>query len=147
MGEIQAARSPDKLTSVLGSCVGLALIHPRCKAAALAHVVLPDSAGKSGTPGKFADTALPQMLQRLAELGVPPAGLIAKLSGGANMFGSKGPLQIGDQNIHALRAILKKAGIPITGEHVGGNKGRRITLDCTGGDVTVEVAGGVPVTL
>lgn len=141
MGEIDVGKGPNKLSSVLGSCVGLALIHPRCKAGALAHVVLPDSTGRTGPPGKFADTAVPKMVHLLAENGVPPAGLVAKLTGGANMFASTGPLQIGDQNIEALRAILKKQGIPVVAEHVGGNKGRRVTLDCGTGELIVEVAG------
>jgi len=141
MGDIQAGKGSEKLVSVLGSCVGLVLYHPRCRAGALAHVVLPDSAGKTGAAGKFADTAVPRMLMMLAELGIPAAGIAAKLTGGANMFGSTGPLQIGEQNLQALRAILRRLAIPIAAESVGGNKGRRVTLDCTTGELLVEVAG------
>ncbi len=35
----------------------------------MAHIVLPESAGRDGAPGKFADTAVPHMLELLREQG------------------------------------------------------------------------------
>jgi len=98
MGKIAAGRAPERMKAVLGSCIGLAIYHPRLKTGVMVHIVLPESAGRSGTPGKFVDTAIPEMLKLLKELGTPAHGLVAKLAGGANMFGSSGPLQIGDAN-------------------------------------------------
>jgi len=54
-----------------GSCVGLALYHPRLKTGALAHIVLPTASGRGALPGKFADTALPQLLAEFARAGIP----------------------------------------------------------------------------
>lgn len=141
MGQIALGRDDMQLKSVLGSCVGVALLHPRSRVAALAHVVLPESAGRDGAPGKFADLAVPRMLHLLQEAGAPPRGWRAKLAGGANMFDVTGPLQIGDQNIAAVRRLLAERGIPIAGEHLGGRMGRRISLECRQGALLVDIAG------
>jgi chemotaxis protein CheD len=141
MGQISAGKAPHRMKAVLGSCIGLVLYHPRLKAGAMAHVVLPESAGRSDTAGKFADTAVPEMLKRLKELGAPTHGLTAKFSGGANMFGSKGPLQIGDANVKAVQAALKGIGARVLAHDCGGNKGRRVIFDCNTGEMTVECAG------
>ena len=147
MGQIAVEKAPALLSSVLGSCVGLALYHPRLKAGALAHIVLPTASGRGALPGKFADTALPHMLAELSRAGVPRDGLIAKIAGGACMFGVSGPLQIGDNNIEAVKGLLAKANIRIVGEDVGGQKGRRVTLDCSTGNLLVEIAGKTKMTL
>lgn len=147
MGQIAAGTKDDRLAAVLGSCVGVVLIHPRSKAAALAHVVLPASSGRDGAPGKFADTAVAAMIAELARLGINRAGLIAKLAGGACMFGAGGPMQIGDANIAATRQALAAAGIPIVAEDVGGRVGRRITVTCNDGRVTIECVNQPPRTI
>ena len=141
MGQIAVAKAPGSLSSVLGSCVGLVLYHPRLKTGALAHIVLPTACGRGALPGKFADTALPHMLAELSRIGVPRQGLIAKIAGGACMFGVSGPLQIGDNNIEAVQNILAQESIPIVARDVGGQKGRRVTLDCSSGSLLVEIAG------
>jgi len=144
MGQIAAGRDPERLRAILGSCIGLALYHPRLKAGTLAHIVLPDSAGRDGLPGKFADTAVPRMLDMLRELGAPASGLTAKLAGGANMFAGSGPLQIGDANVEAVERVLRSAGVRLVGRDVGGTSGRRVTFDCADGTMTVEQAGQPP---
>jgi len=147
MGQAVAGRTPQRMKSVLGSCVGLALYHPRHKAGALAHIVLPDSDGRAGLPGKFADTAIPYMLEILREMGVASAGLTAKFAGGANMFGGPGPLQIGDANVEAVIEGLKSAGIRVSGKDIGGTAGRRVTFDCSSGEMLIESIGKAALTL
>jgi len=144
MGQTAVGDKEAVFTSVLGSCVGVILWHPRLGMGAMAHVVLPISHGQNGQPGKFADTAVPQLIHQLAEIGCPRAGLVAKIAGGACMFRGGGPLQIGDDNIAAVRSILRQQGIPITAEDIGGTSGRKITFECATGRLTVEIAGQKP---
>lgn len=141
MGQIALAKAPALLCSVLGSCVGLALYCPRLKTGALAHIVLPAASGRGALPGKFADTALPHLLAEFARIGIRREGLTAKIAGGACMFGVSGPLQIGDSNIEAVQALLARENIRIVAKDVGGQKGRRVTLDCSSGELLVEIAG------
>lgn len=147
MGQAVLGRAADSLVAVLGSCIGVALYHPRLHVGALAHVVLPDSNGRTGPPAKFADTAIPYLLELLKAEGVNSSGMTVKLAGGASMFASNGPMQIGAANLEAVTAALQKAGLRVGGQHVGGPKGRRIALDCQTGELRVEVAGAFAATL
>jgi chemotaxis protein CheD len=147
MGQIVFAEGPQRLKAVVGSCIALVFHHPRLKKGVMAHIVLPDSAGRSGTPGKFADTAIPEMLALLAQHDIPARGLTVKLAGGANMFASTGPLQIGEANAAAVSKGLGAAGIGIAGQDIGGSRGRRVTFDCDGGIMTIEAAGQTPKSL
>lgn len=141
MGQLAVVRKPARLTSVLGSCVGVAMYHSRLGVGALAHVVLPESNGRSENPAKFADTAIPKMLRELERHGVNPTGLVAKIAGGACMFGEGGPLQIGEANIQAVLRALGQARVRVAAQHTGGKTGRRVTLDCANGSLIVEAAG------
>jgi chemotaxis protein CheD len=141
MGQVAVGKSPQRLKAILGSCIGLALFHPGRKIAAMAHIVLPESAGRDGSPGKFADTAVPRMLAILREQGLPTQGLTAKLAGGANMFSGSGPLRIGDANAEATTSALQKAGIRIAGRDFGGTRGRRVEFDCETGEMIIQCNG------
>ncbi|QDU95427.1 chemotaxis protein CheD [Lignipirellula cremea] len=147
MSQIEIVSNGESARAVLGSCIGLVLYHPLRRIGAMAHIVLPDGKDRSGPPGKFADSAYPEMMRLLGQHGVGRVGLVAKLAGGASMFGGGGPLQIGEANYSAVKAILQSAQVPITGEHARGGKGRRITLDSSTGQVQVEIAGNPPVVL
>ena len=147
MGQIAVLTGDERASAVLGSCVGVAIYDEKKKLGALAHIVLPTSAGRPGTPGKFVDTAIIWMVKELRSRGADPRKLACKLSGGATMFATNGPFQIGQQNIDAARQALAAANVRIVAEHLGGAKGRRITFECDVFKVVVESAGEPSVTL
>jgi len=147
MGQALARRAPERLWSILGSCVAVVLCDPKRHVGALSHVVLPVAAGRSGSPAKFADTAVPHMLQLLREAGVPGDGLVAKIAGGASMFGHSMPMEVGENNIHSILAALRTAGIRLAAKDVGGTKGRRVTLDCSSGELLIRILGSPDKTL
>lgn len=141
MGQIVVLSRPETAYAVLGSCIGLTLYHQRLHVGAMVHIVLPRSSERSGVPGKFADTAIPHMLERLSEHHVFPAGLVAKITGGASMFAATGAMQIGDSNHEEVRRLLADLRIPIAGEHVGGSKGRKVTFETETGRLTIDQVG------
>jgi chemotaxis protein CheD len=138
MGQIGSGQETATFRSVLGSCIGLAFYSPRVKAGVFAHIVLPESSGRPGSPGKFADTAIPEMIRLMKGYGVMTNSIVAKMAGGANMFGSNGPMQIGDFNVKAVKEELAKAGIRLASEDTGGQKGRRVIFDCSNGELEVQ---------
>jgi chemotaxis protein CheD len=140
MGQVVTAKAPATLTAILGSCISVALYQPRMRLGVLSHVVLPKSSGATAGPGKFADLAVPNMLAELERLGAGRGGLVAKIAGGACMFGTSGPLQIGHANAEAVTRALSAAGLRITAQDVGGTKGRRVVFDLATGTLTVEIA-------
>ena len=141
MGQIAMGCGPTQLTAVLGSCVAITMQSPKHEIGILAHVILAQSSGRESPPGKFADTAIPEMLRMMENANVPRKAIVARLAGGANIFGRSGPLQIGDANVRAAIELLRDAGIFIKAQDVGGNKGRRVSLDCATGSLTIEMAG------
>ncbi len=141
MGELKLAQSPGCLAAVLGSCIGVSIYHTRKMVGVMAHVMLPECAGRDGLPGKFADTAIPAMIDALRKHQVPPVGLVAKIAGGANMFGNSGPMQIGEANADAVKTALQQKSIPLVGEDIGGAGGRRVKLDCSTGLLTIACIG------
>lgn len=147
MGEIVLLSGEQTGQAILGSCLGIVLCDPRKQVSALAHVVLPQSEGRSGAAGKFVDTAIPWMINALRGQGADARRLTCKLAGGANMFANNGPFQIGQQNIAVARRELAKVDIRIAAEHLEGTQGRRITFENKTGKVLVEVAGVPAATL
>jgi chemotaxis protein CheD len=146
MGELAISNSEgDVLTSLgLGSCIGLAVVDRRAGAAGLAHIVLPATAGApaSGTVNKFADQAVPALLDGLIGLGASRIFMQAFLVGGASMFAAVSALDVGARNATAVRELLAARRVPVVAEEVGGSKGRTIRVDVSAGAVSVKEAGG-----
>lgn len=146
MGELAVSSAPGHvLVSLgLGSCIGLALIDRRMGIAGLAHIVLPQSQGHGhDNPRKFADLAVPEMLEGLEDLGARKVRLEAALVGGASMFAvSAASLEVGQRNEAAVRDLLRKLRIPVVAAATGGSKGRTIRVDVASSAITVREAGG-----
>jgi chemotaxis protein CheD len=106
--------------------------------------MLPCSQGRSERPGKFADTAVDILYRELQSLGVKSGSVIAKLAGGACMFKTfNGNLGIGERNIEAVRDQVRKRGIKIRGEDVGGTSGRSLVyFPSDKGQILVRKADG-----
>lgn len=142
MAQSAVVAAPGTLRAVLGSCIGLCLIDPVARVAGMAHIVLPMSNGGSALPGKCADTAVPHLIELLQKEGAVISRVVAKIAGGASMFGSGGSaFMVGQQNQEAVLTILNARRICLIAQHVGGTKGRRVILQASSGQLTVEVAG------
>lgn len=147
MGQIQGAVTPGILTTVgLGSCVGVTLYDSIAKVGAMGHVFLPKSRPErdpNALPGKYADTAIPALIDLAITKGARRGRLVAKLAGGANLFANLATnnISIGTQNIEAVIKELSHAKIPIRGQEVAGKRGRKMQLILETGIVVVTTAG------
>ncbi len=139
MAGLKFGEPPDVLETLLGSCVGIAVWDERSGNGGLAHVVLPDSQGKVAAPGKFVDTAVLELKNRLLERGANPYSLRAKLAGGAIMFG-KNTDTVGTRNCEAALNHLEQQKIRVVAKHLGGDKGRVIRFSLQDWSVEVEMA-------
>ena len=70
LGEMKVTKDDSVVLTCLGlgSCVGMAAYDPVSKVAGMAHIVLPRSDGRSGLPAKFADTAIPALVDEMCKL-------------------------------------------------------------------------------
>ena len=144
MAEVKTtAKMDDTLMALgLGSCVGVCAFDAQAGIAGLAHIVLPDSGGSAETPGKFADTAVPQLLEQMARLGANVSRIRVALAGGAQLFAFKGGprLEIGQRNAEAVSAQLRQRNIPVVATDLGGSSGRTVHL-MPNGRVRVKTIG------
>jgi chemotaxis protein CheD len=147
MAELRIAQTPDILAAYgVGSCVIVTMYDPKTKIGGMAHVMLPDSVGVQNekmNPRKFADTAIPLLLQTLTHAGVFQSSLWVKLVGGAEMFPPTEDFAdtIGKKNYEASLGALKKLGMSVLAEEVGGAFGRSLELDLDSGKISISILG------
>jgi chemotaxis protein CheD len=142
VGELAVAEHPQVLvTQALGSCVGLTLWDPIRRAGGMAHIMLP-TLGDTASQGlrfRFATSAVPALVDMLADAGSPKRRLVAKLAGGAAMFGADtGSASIGARNVAQTRLELTDLGIPLRAEDTGGSHARTIELHLDTGILLVR---------
>lgn len=153
LGAIAVSNGGETLSALgLGSCVAVIVHDPKSCVGGLAHVVLPSqSLSRAGTnPARSADTAIPLLAAQMVEHGATPNRIVARLVGGASMFAdllATGTVHIGERNIVACRLALRKAGIPVVAESVGGKRSRSVWFDVGNGTVTVRSIDGGTTTL
>ncbi|MEK6266316.1 MAG: chemotaxis protein CheD [Clostridium sp.] len=147
IADLNVAYSPDKLITVgLGSCVGIAIYDKSLALGGLAHIMLPDSSqfNKVTNEIKFADLAIPILVQDMLKRGAKLRNMRAKIAGGASMFNFADKsiiMDIGSRNGIAVRNALKVLSIPIIAEDIGGNKGRTLIFDTTSGVLSIRTVG------
>lgn len=151
LGEIKHSSS-DSVALVaygLGSCVGVSIWDRSARIAALAHIILPSAAALSrreDNPLKYADQAIPAMINDLLRLGGKKPNFIVRIAGGAQMLrasGSNEIFNIGLRNVEQVRLELARAGLRIANEDVLGHQGRTMSVYPGTGQVTVQSAGNI----
>ncbi len=151
IGDLAINKAPVILeTRGLGSCVGVTLYDRQNKIGALAHIMLPCFSNTmkenvaENMKFRYADYALPYMLNKMIFMGSNKMGIVAKIIGGASMFKRKSStLNIGEKNVEEVRKFLKSNFVKIQAEEVGGDMGRTIFFDLNSGVVTMKIYGKV----
>lgn len=143
VSESIVTEAPATLVAVaLGSCVAIVLHDPATRIGGMAHVLLPSQAmGRIAAPGRYAQTAVPALIERMIARGARVPSIVARLVGGASMFMTltpPGTIQMGERNVLAAREALHRHGIRLVGEAVGGDFGRTAEFDLESGVVTIS---------
>ena len=84
ISDLNVAKAPDVLvTYALGSCVGICLYDSFTRVAGLSHIMLPSStlSRDKSQPARYADTAIPLLIQRMVAAGANKSRLRAKICG------------------------------------------------------------------
>lgn len=125
------------ITYALGSCIGICLYDPGIKLGAMIHIMLPINmeTGRKNTM-KYADTGIRETVKQMEAKGALRSRITAKIAGGAKMFevtGGSSLGNIGQRNIESVHLNLKKEGIRILKEDVGGSVARTLLFDVSNG--------------
>lgn len=139
-----AQNSGTLITYALGSCIGICLYDPAIKLGGLLHIMLPLNmeTGRKN-PLKYADTGMAEMIRHMESQGASRARIVAKIAGGAKMFEVTGGAlgNIGLRNIESVRIQLKKLGLRLANEDVGGTVARTMSMDVSNGEIVVRSYG------
>lgn len=131
-----AQNSGMLITYALGSCIGICLYDQKIKLGALIHIMLPLNMepGRKNTM-KYADTGIRETLKMMESKGASRSRITAKIAGGAKMFEIKGGSlsNIGQRNIESVHNTLKREGVKLLQEDVGGTVARTLLFDVSTG--------------
>lgn len=128
-GEFVVTVEVAEITTILGSCVSVALTDSRAKVTGICHYLLARINESPGSILRYGDQAIPILIDEMINLGANPKNLVAKVFGGAkvldyNTIGAN----ISRDNIAVAHEILAQYRIPILQEQTGGHLGRKLHL-------------------
>ncbi len=147
MADLNICFAPEAITTLgLGSCVGIVLYDSTIKLAGMVHIMLPDSTKivHNENKYKFADTGIQALLTKMTGEGANKNRIVAKIAGGAQMFGFQSTsdlLKVGEKNVEATKLQLKELNIPIIAEDTGANYGRTIEFYADTGELLIKSVG------
>jgi chemotaxis protein CheD len=128
-GKFHVSATPCRISTILGSCVAVAVFDPVTGVGGLNHFLLPH--GPFVAPAqaaRFGNLAVPQLVEAVLAAGASRASLQAKLFGGACVLAAfrKPGGHLGTRNVEVAREMLKADGIPVVAEDVEGCSGRKL---------------------
>lgn len=126
-GAVYATDMPAQITTILGSSVAVCLWSSA--AAGMAHFILPR--GGKERSARFADHAMPMLLEKLRGFGTTSLDVVAAVFGGA--FGS-----LGQRNVERAIEMLSRAEIPVIRRDDGGEAARKLTFRTVDGSMSVR---------
>lgn len=142
IGELVVANAPHRiLTPALGSCVGVAIYDLFARRGGLAHIMLPcpTKAAHNQLPGRFAELAVPELVNMLRAEGSLRGRLQAKIAGGAAMFhGDSVGDGVGARNVAEVKRQLTLMKIPLLAEDTGEAHARTVELALETGEFVVR---------
>lgn len=140
MCQVKTGRGDTELNTILGSCVGIGLIWKRRGICGLAHCLLSKSPNENYALGAhYVDQAFYSLEQMMSITDY--RDIRAVIAGGGNMTmedTQKPERLVGHINTEAAISELEKRNIIITHRDIGGNTGRRVTIDCLTGEATIQ---------
>ncbi len=139
-GQLSALSRGGPLSTVLGSCVGVCLHDPVARLGGLNHFLLPHAPAGTDSP-RYGDVAIRRLVEEVERLGGERLRLAATLVGGACVVAAfrQRARDLGRANVEVARAELLDLGVAVIAEHVGGDRGRRVTFDPVNGFVAVRL--------
>ncbi len=134
-GEFYSTTEPVLISTVLGSCISIALFDPELKLGGLNHFMLPTTNRcheiSVEEQGRYGDFAMELLLNDMFKKGAKKENLKAKVFGGGNVLDDGGfhKNRTGLNNISFALDYLQTENIPIIANDTGGIFPRKIFYD------------------
>jgi len=137
-GHIFVSEKPAMISAVLGSCVSVCIYDNRLKIGGMNNFRLPVAEHSSRSTACYGNIATSALINMMIDTGSKVKYLEAQIFGGSSQPDSPAPKKdIAQDNIKIARNILKKKGIPIVSQDIGGEKGRKIVFDTISNQILV----------
>jgi chemotaxis protein CheD len=139
-GQLFVSHESYAVTTILGSCVSVCLWDPLTQIGGINHFLLPMDIGEDQASLRFGNLAVRELIEEVVRVGAEQARLRAKLFGGACVLEAFRGREnhLGAKNVTMAREVLAAADIPIIGEDVGGNRGRKLIFHTDNGSAWVK---------
>lgn len=122
------------LTTTLGSCVSAAIFDLEKGLGGINHFLLPEApSGDGGAAARYGVGAMERLINAVLRAGGQRSRLVAKLFGGGRVIQSS--FDVGGRNAAFALSYLEREGIPVIGQDLGGDRGRRILVYPSSGRV------------
>jgi chemotaxis protein CheD len=145
-GEVAVGRRGDKLSTYLGSCIGVILTDAKHEVAAICHILIA-SGGRDPGDCRYGEAAIARMEAMLAAEGVPKgARLEAFVYGGGNMYPQlvKRTNHPGAENAAWVLGRLREKKYEVRASQVEGNVYRTVDWVVGEGDPVVVAVSTEP---
>lgn len=141
-GQLDFGRAPQRMRTLLGSCVAVTLWHPQRHIGGMCHFLLPSRRRQKGeaADGRYGDEAIEWMVHAIGRAGTRPEEYVAHLYGGADTMPDGGGLKfnIGERNIELGWQLIDQHGFQLENVDVGDFIPRTVTLDLSNGTVDMR---------
>jgi len=139
-GQLFVSKENHEVTTILGSCVAVCLWDASAKIGGINHYLLPSFVGDGVASPRFGDISIRELLSTLLASGCDRRRFQAKLFGGACVLEAFRARKnhLGSQNVRTARQLLAAEAIPVVGEDVGGDRGRKLIFTTADGSAWVK---------
>jgi chemotaxis protein CheD len=128
-GYIFVSAKPAIISAVLGSCVSVCIYDNKLKIGGMNNFKLPKTSQSTEATARFGNVSTSALIRMMIENGSRISSLEAQIFGGSNHPDFSSRNDVGEENIMIAKNILKKKGIDLVSQDVGGQKGRKIVYD------------------
>lgn len=142
-GEGIVTRKPQRIVTILGSCLSITMFHKETGYAGMTHSLYP-TCTKNEKPKiftdeayKYVDCSFKKMVNQFEKKQIELKDIEIKIFGGGEVIEGNGnkTISVGRQNIDMMERIARENKLEIKASDIGGNKGRKIIFDTSTGDV------------
>ena len=134
-GYIYITKGEELIKTVLGTCVAVCLWDRKLRLGGMTHFSHPYTKKKENATAKYGNVATSALLKMMEKAGSRREDIKAQIFGGGCPENESN--ETGLKNIAAARTVLKRKGISLESEDIGGSMGRKIVFDTKTGQVAV----------
>ncbi|MEK6793438.1 MAG: chemotaxis protein CheD [Spirochaetota bacterium] len=146
IGEYHVTDKPEKIVTVVGSCLAICMYAKNTPMAGMLHAMLPHCNHHASTNYGGAHQAncvtflFYMMLEKFKNAGLSNDDIEIKVFGGASTMGrNSGTVSVGKRNAEVFEIIIAREMMPVRARDLGGTQGRKVILDAATGDAFVKM--------